>query len=63
MSYNLVVRTEGGVSRVVSEANVPDGEHQVSGHDDAQRLDVAIQRRGTDGRFVVSASHSHSKES
>lgn len=62
MSYTFTVRTTDGVSGVTSETNVPDGEHQVSGHDDAGRVDLTVNRRGPDGRFVVSATHSHSKE-
>lgn len=63
MSYSLTVRTENGVSTVTSESGVPDGEHTISGHDQADRLDLGVLRRGPDGRFVTSASHSHSKES
>lgn len=62
MSYTFTVRTANGVSTVTSETSVPDGDHQVSGHEDAQRTDLSVTRRAPDGRFVASATHSHSKE-
>lgn len=62
MSYTFTVRTENGVSTVTSETAVPDGEHQVSGHEDPGRRDLSVTRRAPDGRFVASVSHSHSKE-
>lgn len=63
MSYSLTVRTVSGKSEIVSESNVPDGDHTLSGHDDAERVDLAVDRRSPDGRYVVRASHTHSKGS
>lgn len=62
MSYSLTVRTQDGVSTVVAETNVPDGEHQIYGHDDADRVDLTVERRRPDGQYAVRASHTHTKE-
>lgn len=61
MSYTFTVRTQNGVSTVTAETNVPDGEHQISGHDDADRVDLTAERRGLDGRYIVRSTHSHTK--
>jgi len=62
MSYSLTVRTHDGQTTVSTSGDVPEGEHQVSGHEDAAQVSLAVTRSGPDGRFVASASHSHSKE-
>lgn len=62
MTYRLVVKTEQGVSRVIQEQDVPDGEHEVQGHDGSDQVTLSVGRRGPDGRFVASATHTHSKE-
>lgn len=63
MSYSFTVRTDADGSIVVAAQNVPDGEHTVSGHDDADRVDLTVERRAPSGRYVARAAHSHSKES
>ena len=55
----MTIRTRDGKSEVVSETNVPDGEHQISGHDGGAQTDLSVGRRGADGRFIASAAHSH----
>lgn len=63
MSYEITLKSEGG--RIVStdvSGELPDGEHKVSGHDDAYATHLSVTRRDPAGRFVTAAQHSHEKE-
>lgn len=63
MSYSLTVRTRGGTHEIVNASgDIPDGEHTVSGHEDAGRVDLAVTRKRPDGAQVASAMHSHTRE-
>lgn len=62
MSYGFTVRSVNGELSVTASQNVPDGEHVISGHDDSERVDLTVERRGPDGRYVARAAHSHRKE-
>lgn len=63
MSYTVKIKSEDGkVTNVSASGTLPDGEHEVNGHDDASYISLGVTRRGADGRYVESAQHSHTKE-
>lgn len=63
MSYKIVVVSQGGEVTVQSvTGTVPDGQHEISGHEDDQVVQLGITRRAPDGRYAESASHSRQKE-
>lgn len=63
MSYSVTLRTEGGQTTVAKvTGDVPDGEHQIDGHEDAGYLGISVTRRTPDGRYATSAQHQHTKE-
>jgi len=61
MSYTFTVRSKDGQHEIIGGENVPDGEHQISGHEDPVRVDLSVLRRGPDGRFIATAAHSHNR--
>lgn len=63
MSYTITLKSEGGsVANVSVSGTLPDGQHEINGHDDASYISLGVTRRGADGRYVESAQHSHTKE-
>lgn len=56
MSYSITVKAVGGELTVTSSGQVPDGEHQVSGHEDATQVNVGVTRKAVDGKSVIQAS-------
>lgn len=62
MSYKLTVVVKDGSASVTQTDSVPDGTYDVMGHDDADRRDLGVTRRGPDGRYVGAAHSYHYKE-
>jgi VCBS repeat-containing protein len=58
MSYSYTVKSSNGTLEVLPNGHVPDGEWQVSGHEDATRVDVTVTAKGADGKPLVMASGS-----
>lgn len=63
MSYVVSVRVQGGQATAALSGDVPDGEYQISGHDDAHQRALSVVRRTPDGRYAEQAGHTHYKES
>lgn len=62
MSYSITVRAEGGQLTVEHSGDVPDGEHRISGHEDASGRSVGVFRHDPEGHSLAGASSHHSKE-
>lgn len=62
VSYTLTVKVEAGQASIVTSAAPPDGEFTIAGHDDSTTRQISVTRRGPDGRFIASATHTHGLE-
>lgn len=62
MSYSIRVHSRPGGLSVETSGDVPEGEHELTGHDDGRTVSIAVRQRDAEGRFVVSAQHSHDRE-
>jgi hypothetical protein len=71
MSYGITVKSNHGQLEVSGYGDIPDGEHDLTGHDhtstvsggfQARSLSLAVTRRGADGRYVTSAQHTETRE-
>jgi hypothetical protein len=61
MSYNITVTAAGGELTVTQSGDVPDGEHSISGHDDATYVSVGVDRRDVDGKQILNANAAKTK--
>jgi hypothetical protein len=72
VSYGITVTTKDGRHEVTSYGDVPDGSHEITGHDEPavqvtggatyQGRHVAVARRDEVGRKVIGAQHSDGGE-
>ncbi|MGH3189996.1 MAG: hypothetical protein ACRDOL_22575 [Streptosporangiaceae bacterium] len=68
MTYGITVVSKDGQHEVTSYGDVPDGSHEISGHDEPavqvtggstyQGRHVAVTRRDEVGRHLIGAQHS-----
>lgn len=58
MSCSFTVRSSDGVLTAEPNGTVPDGQWQVSGHEDATRVDVTVTAKDADGKPLVMTSGS-----
>lgn len=61
MSFSITVAVKNGDTTVQTTGEVPDGEYTVNGHDDDNSRVLGVYQRGTDGKYVSSATHTHYK--
>lgn len=57
MSYSIAVVTRDGVTTVETTGDVPDGRHDISGHDYDHGSSLSLTRRDLEGRYVTHAEH------
>lgn len=62
VSYAINVTIRGPEVSTALSGEVPDGEYTVAGHDDDRTVQISVTRRGPDGRFIASATHTHGRE-
>lgn len=73
MTYGITVRSHGGQHEVTAAyGDVPDGTHEISGHEGApvqvaggatvRERNVQVTRRDHEGRKVIAAQHHESAE-
>jgi hypothetical protein len=70
MSYGITIKSAGGELQVSSYGDVPDGEHDLTGHDNTNQvsggqtirsISISVARRDPEGRYVTSAQHVESR--
>lgn len=59
MSYGIKVKANAGTLSVTSYGDVPDGEFDITGHDDGQMVTIQADQRDELGRYKIRAQHYH----
>ena len=62
MSYSITVVAKGGQLTLRHSGEVPDGEHVISGHEDATSRTLHVGRFTEDGKALARASSEHHRE-
>lgn len=58
MSYSITVVTRDGHSEVITTGELPEGRHEIAGHDATSGPSIEVVRRDAEGRYVTHAQHS-----
>lgn len=61
MTFNIKVTANSGQLSVTGSGTVPDGEFDINGHEDDHQVQLGLEQRSSDGRYVTGAQHQHSK--
>ena len=59
MSYGFKIKSDGGQHEIVDTyGDIPDGTHEINGHEGADR-NIHVVRRHPSGRTVITAGAQH----
>lgn len=62
MSYSITLKAENGTVTVATvSGTVPDGTYSISGHEDANYVNLSAQRTDANGHLVANANQSTGK--